>query len=112
MDAWSNPQTIEISDVKRSPAEQQAVDARTATMALYHYATCMFCARVRNVMEVLSLDIQARDIMEDADHYQALVNGGGRSTVPCLYIDNGTDEPIWMYESADIMRYLAETFGK
>jgi glutathione S-transferase len=111
MDAWFNPQTIEIKAVQRTPEEQLAVDARTANMALYHYATCMYCARVRKVIEALHLDIERRDIMEDADHYRALVDGGGRSTVPCLYIDEGAGEPVWMYESADIIQYLAEHFG-
>ena len=111
MDAWFNPQTIEIKAVQRTPEEQRAVDTRTANMALYHYDTCMFCARVRKAIEALRLNIEGRDIMNDADHYRALVDGGGRSTVPCLYIGNDTSDPIWMYESAEIIRYLAETFG-
>lgn len=111
MDAWFNSQAIEIKAVQRTPAEQQAVDARTATMALYHYDTCMFCARVKKAVEALRLDIERRDIMSDADHYRALVDGGGRGTVPCLYIGEEATDPIWMYESADIIHYLAETFG-
>ena len=101
---------IEIKAVQRSAEEQRAVDARTADMVLYHYDTCMFCARVREAIEALNLNIESRDIMNDADHYRALVDGGGRSTVPCLYIGGDTSDPIWMYESADIIRYLAATF--
>ncbi len=111
MDAWFNSSTIDIEPVQRTPEEQRAVDTDTSQMALYHYETCMFCARVRKAIGALGLNIQLRDIMVDADHYRALVDGGGRGTVPCLYVAGGADQPIWMYESADIIRYLAGRFS-
>lgn len=110
-DAWFKPQTIAINPVQRTPDEQREVDRRTASMSLYHYDTCMFCAKVRRAIEALALDIELRDILSDADHRRTLVEGGGRSTVPCLRIDGPDGEPSWMYESADIIRFLAGEFG-
>jgi glutathione S-transferase len=57
------------------------------------------------------MDLPLRDINGDAKAFRELLQGGGRSMVPCLRIERvgeqGT-EVEWMYESMDIMRYLGE----
>ena len=111
LESWFQSSTKEISEVTRDSASQQAVDEQTADLALYHYDTCMFCARVRRAIAALKLDIELRDIMADNEHYRTLAYGGGRTTVPCLLIGKSTDSPTWMYESADIIEYLADRFG-
>ncbi|MGR8918706.1 MAG: glutaredoxin family protein [Gammaproteobacteria bacterium] len=112
LDAWFNKPKIEITRVERDPEAQAAVDAATAGMALYHYDTCMFCARVRKAIDALGLNIELRDVMHDRGHYRDLALNGGRTTVPCLLI--GKDDPAtgqWMYESADIIAWLGQRFG-
>ena len=47
--------------IVRPPAEQQAVDARTRKLALYHFPTCPFCLKTRRVIRQLSLDIELRN---------------------------------------------------
>jgi glutathione S-transferase len=95
--------------VQRSESEQRLVEEETAKLALYHYATCGFSMRVRHAIAALSLNVELRDIHQDRDNLGALLAGGGRSTVPCLRIED--DESVqWMYESADIVRYLVERF--
>ena len=37
-----------------------------------------------------------------------LLVGGGSATVPCLRIENDAGEVHWLYESADIIDYIAE----
>jgi len=78
---------------------------------LYKSDTCGFCYRVRAYVEQLGMDLPLRDINGDADAFRELLQGGGRSMVPCLRIERvgeqGT-EVEWMYESTDIMRYLGE----
>ena len=96
--------------VSRSPDAQAAVDARTKTMALYHYSTCAFSWRVRQVIDRLSLSIELRDIHQVPTHYEDLVRGGGRATVPCLRLDGVDGAVHWMYESTDIAGYLIEQF--
>jgi glutathione S-transferase len=49
-------------------------------------------------------------VNEDRDAFRELLQGSGRATVPCLRIQRG-DEVEWMFESADIMQYLAQRYG-
>ena len=48
-----------------------------------------------------------RDINRDQEAYRELLAGGGKGMVPCLRIESGDGAVSWMYESMDIMGYLA-----
>ena len=111
LDSWFNAEQREIDEVNRDSEVQAKVDIETAELALYHYETCMFCARVRRAIAHLKLNIELRDIMRDNEHYRALAYGGGRTTVPCLLINKSSQEPTWMFESNDIIEYLVDRFG-
>ncbi|MDP6377007.1 MAG: glutaredoxin [Pseudomonadales bacterium] len=76
---------------------------------LYMYRGCGFCARVQRFLQELGIEMPLRDILTDHGALHELIEGGGRQTVPCLRIEDAGDGVRWMYESADIMRYLAET---
>jgi glutathione S-transferase len=77
---------------------------------LYHYSSCPFCFRVRIAMTQLGIEMEMRNIHQGDEHRLALQQGGGSTMVPCLRIEkNGKTE--WMYESADIVRYLKQTFS-
>lgn len=97
--------------VVRSPADQQAVDARTRKLALYHYPTCPFCLKTRRTMQRLSLNIDLRDAQHDATHRAALVAGGGKPQVPCLLVTDDRGKQTWLYESDAINTYLNTEFG-
>ncbi|MFZ5573957.1 MAG: glutaredoxin family protein [Pseudomonadota bacterium] len=97
--------------VVRSPAAQAAVDARTRSLALYHFPTCPFCIKVRRAMKRLSLDIELRNAQHDAVHRDALVAGGGKPQVPCLLIRAADGSQTWLYESDAILAYLNREFG-
>ncbi len=73
---------------------------------LYQYESCPFCARVRRFLDERGLDVPSRDTLREPGALRELLLGGGRATVPCLRIDSG-DEVRWLYESADIIDYLA-----
>ena len=76
---------------------------------LYKSDTCGFCFRVRAYAEQLGMDLPLRDINSDPEAFRELLQGGGRSMVPCLRIERAGEasaEVQWMYESMDIMRYL------
>ena len=112
MEEWFRTPQSGIRPATRSAAEQAAVDAATADLALYHYDSCMFCARVRKAIATLALDIELRDVLRSPVHQRELAAYGGSSTVPCLRIGKGDPaRDRWMYESADIIRYLNERFG-
>jgi glutaredoxin len=97
--------------IVRPAAEQQAIDARTRNLALYHYPTCPFCLKTRRVTQRLSLNIELRDAQHDPVHRAALIAGGGKPQVPCLLITDAQGKQTWLYESSDINAWLAREFG-
>lgn len=97
--------------IERPAAEQQAVDARTRNLALYHFPTCPFCLKTRRTMRRLSLDIELRDAQHDAAHRAALIAGGGKPQVPCLLVTAADGKQTWLYESDAINAYLNREFG-
>lgn len=97
--------------IMRPEAEQQAIDARTQQLALYHFPTCPFCLKTRRVIKRLSLKIELRDARNDPIHRAALIAGGGKPQVPCLLITDAQGQQTWLYESDAINAYLNREFG-
>lgn len=92
--------------IVRNSAAQQAVDARTAQLALYHFPTCPFCLKAHRAMQRLSLNIDLRNAQHDPVHRQALLAGGGKIQTPCLRITDAQGQDVWLYESRAIIAYL------
>lgn len=97
--------------IPRSAAEQAEIERETARLALYQYAMCPFCVRVKRTIKELGLDIEMHDTLFDAKARDELYRGGGSTQVPCLRITEDDGSVTWMYESGDIIRYLQERFG-
>jgi glutaredoxin len=97
--------------VKRTPDAQQEVDRQCRDLALYQFRTCPFCIKVRQEMRRLSLPIDLRDAQRDINHREALLQGGGKATVPCLRIVDEQGNSRWLYESGEIVTYLRERFA-
>ncbi len=97
--------------VVRSAEAQQQVERECAKMSLYHFKTCPFCIKVRHEMGRLSLPIELRDAQHEAEHREALLQGGGKVQTPCLRIIGDDGQVQWMYESGDIIRYLQQRFA-
>jgi len=51
-------------------------------------------------------DLELRST-SDREHAQALLQGGGKTQVPCLRIEQEDGSVEWMYESNDIISYLS-----
>jgi glutathione S-transferase len=77
---------------------------------LYQYETCPFCYRVRRFLDDAGIAIETRDVLRDPQARRELLEGGGRTTVPCLRIDS-EGETRWLYESLDIIDYLRRRLG-
>ena len=73
---------------------------------LYKTDLCGFCYRVRDFAEQNGIPQTLRHTMTDMEAFRELLQGGGKSTVPCLRIERGI-EVSWMYESMDIIDYLS-----
>ena len=113
LDSLFNSPSANLQEIQRDPREQESVDDETKHLALYHYESCIFSSRVRRAIQVLSLEIETRDILECHSHYEELQKHCGKTTVPCLRIlEPKNNSSTWMFESADIIAYLAERFGR
>ncbi len=97
--------------IVRSAVAQQAVDARTRSLALYHFPTCPFCLKTRRTIHRLSLNIELRNAQHDATHRATLIAGGGKPQVPCLLITDAQGKQTWLYESDAINAYLDREFA-
>lgn len=94
----------------RAPAAQALVDQQCQSLALYQYATCPFCAKVRQEMHSLSLPIEKRDAQHDIKNREELTRQGGQTKVPCLKITEPQGSR-WLYESGEIIGYLRGQFA-
>ena len=90
-----------------APAETPAEDK----LALYHFDGCPYCSMVRSAIDQLGIDIELRDIFQDSQYRDELVEARGRATVPVLKIVSPAGEDRWMPESRDIVSYLQNSYG-
>jgi glutaredoxin len=97
--------------VKRTPGEQQRIDAQTRHLVMYQFLTCPFCIKTRRAIRRLSLNIETRDALHHAPSRQQLLEQGGQIKVPCLRITNADGNVEWLYESDDIIQYLQKSFA-
>lgn len=72
-------------------------------LELFYYDQCPFCQIVLRKIKELSLKekIIFSNVLENSEKAIFHRNQTGRSTVPCLYIDENP-----MFESADIAKWL------
>jgi len=78
-------------------------------LVLYEFEACPFCRKVREALTLLDLDAEIRPCPKGGPTYRPFViEHGGKRQFPYLH-DPNTD--TWMYESADIIRYLYATYG-
>ena len=84
---------------------------QTSQLALYHYDSCPFCVRVRQMIQSLGLEIELRNTQLSPEHRAELVAGGGTAQVPCLRIEEPAGDIAWLYESAAIGQYLQSRFS-
>ena len=84
------------------------MNASANAPVLYYSAFCFFCQKVLMFMRKNNIELETRSTSERT-HYETLAKGGGRTQVPCLLIQSDS-EPVWMYESDDIINYLRERY--
>ncbi len=80
-------------------------------LALYQYAGCPFCLRVRHALRRLGIEIELRDTLAEAAYRDEVLEATGRGTVPVLRIEEEDGGVHWMPESADIVAYLQQRFS-
>jgi len=96
--------------IKRSPEEQQRVNAIAKNMSIYQFFACPFCIKTRRTVHRLNIPLEYRDAqVRGGEHRNTLEKEGGQTKVPCLRIDED-DKTVWLYETNDIIAYLNKTF--
>jgi glutathione S-transferase len=75
-------------------------------LALYYSKYCFFCQKVLMFLRDKDHDLDLRST-SDGEHAQALMQGGGKTQVPCLRIEQAEGGVEWLYESDDIIGYLS-----
>lgn len=77
-------------------------------LEIYYKPTCPFCVKVLRYIEENSVEgVELKDKSANRKYEQELIAIGGKSQVPCLFIDG---KPL--YESDDIMSWLKENLLK
>lgn len=71
---------------------------------LYYKPTCKFSRRVIGEAEILGLTINLKNISADEAVRHELIEKGGKKQTPFL---EDTERGVRMYESGDIIAYLA-----
>jgi glutaredoxin 3 len=74
-------------------------------LKLYYRPTCPYCAKVMDFMKQNNIITQLKNIEENPQSKEELISDGGKSQVPCLFID---EKPL--YESDDIILWLQENW--
>ncbi len=74
-------------------------------LSLYYSKYCFFCQKVLMFLRGKDHGIELRSTSHK-EHAQALAQGGGKTQVPCLRIEQENGNVEWMYESNDIIHYL------
>lgn len=83
-------------------------NAQQKKLALYHYDSCPYCAKTRQAISELGLDVELKNIQLNHQHRIDLHQGGNKTQVPCLRIEKSKGATQWLYESDDIINYLAQ----
>ena len=81
---------------------------RHRDITLYQRPSCPFCARVKLANRYLSLTLQEKNISQDPQALRELIQDGGKQQVPALRIKEADGSHRWLYESREIIEFLAD----
>ena len=76
-------------------------DGHILDLELFKFDSCPFCIRVMSVVRDLDVQVRLRDTRREDGARDELIKRGGKSQVPCLFIDGQA-----LYESTDIIAFL------
>ena len=72
-------------------------------LVLYKYDACPFCRYVMSAVVDLKVPMTYRDTRREPEARAKLIEVGGKSQVPCLFVDG-----VPLYESRDIVNFLRD----
>jgi glutathione S-transferase len=89
-------------------ARHQTAKKPAKLLELYEFEACPFCRKVREALTELDLDAMVYPCPKGGRYRAVVKEKGGKNMFPFLVDPNTGTE---MYESNDIINYLAETYG-
>lgn len=96
---------------KLSTDQKNKITEEAQSLALYQFASCPFCIKVRRQGKRLNIPLETRNILDNEDWHTELETEGGKRKVPCLRIEDESGKVEWLYESSAINNYLTERFA-
>ena len=78
-------------------------------LTLFYKPTCPFCRRVLDEAEDSGIEIELKDVSNNAEALEELIQKGGKKQTPFL---EDQERGVSMYESGDIISYLTEHYKK
>lgn len=89
--------------------EQAASIAKDAPLVLYYRDDCPYCWDVMSYLNDHQRELPMKEINGSESAAHELIVGGGKRQVPCLRIrENNGNKITWLYQSAEIIKYLGE----
>ncbi|RQG98170.1 glutaredoxin family protein [Natrarchaeobius oligotrophus] len=78
-------------------------------ITMYELPGCPYCAKVRSKLDELDLEYDVIEVPRSHDERTEVEEVSGQTGVPV--ITDETNDVVGMYESADIVDYLEETYA-
>lgn len=83
--------------------EQNTEEQEMKDIVLYIKASCPFCKKVMHALDQIGKSVPTKDISENDQLRNELIQIGGKKQVPCIVIEGKAK-----YESSDIIKWLME----
>ncbi|BBG28850.1 glutaredoxin family protein [Zymobacter palmae] len=107
--AWLATPAMAATPVTHDAKVQTAPIAKDAPLVLYYRDDCPYCWNVMSYLNDQHRELPMKEINSSEAISNELIIGGGKRQVPCLRIrENNGNKITWLYQSAEIIKYLDE----
>lgn len=107
--AWLATPAMAATPVTHDAKVQTASIAKDAPLVLYYRDDCPYCWNVMSYLNDQHRELPMKEINSSEAISNELIIGGGKRQVPCLRIrENNGNKITWLYQSAEIIKYLDE----
>ncbi|HPB67552.1 MAG TPA: glutaredoxin [Candidatus Omnitrophota bacterium] len=73
---------------------------------LYYKSTCPYCQKVLNFIDEQGIELPLKNIDQNAEYRKELLNIGGKSQVPCLFVNGQV-----LYDTDQIVDWLKQNYS-
>ncbi|WP_414500393.1 glutaredoxin family protein [Zymobacter sp. IVIA_12111.31 C1] len=107
--AWLATPALATTSATHDAKVQTAPIAKDAPLVLYYRDDCPYCWNVMSYLNDHHRELPMKEINSSEAISNELIIGGGKRQVPCLRIrENNGNKVTWLYQSAEIIKYLDE----